>query len=49
MIQQIFYILIVFSMIFPNVFPTTLGECTLELYDGKVEDIPEIVQLVLDV
>ena len=48
MIQPIFYIFIVFSITFPNVFPTILGECTLEIYDGKVEDLPEITQLILD-
>ena len=48
MIQSIFYIFIVFGVTFPNVFPTALGECTLEIYDGKVEAIPEIVRLVLD-
>ena len=48
MILQIFYIFILFSITFPNIFPTILGECTLEIYGGKVEDVPEITQLILD-
>jgi len=48
MIQPIFYFFILYSITFPNVFSTSLGECTLEIYDGKVEDIPEITQLIFD-
>ncbi|SVD63709.1 uncharacterized protein METZ01_LOCUS416563, partial [marine metagenome] len=29
-----------------NTFVTSLGECTLEIYGGRIEDIPEIVELV---
>ena len=47
-IQSIFYIIIVISLVFPNVFSTPLGKCTLEIFSGNVEDIPEIVQLILD-
>tara|TARA_B100000029_G_scaffold302060_1_gene294962 strand:- start:84 stop:995 length:912 start_codon:yes stop_codon:yes gene_type:complete len=31
---------------FGDVFTTPLGECTLEIYGGEVEDIPEIVKLI---
>ena len=47
-IRSFFYIFIVFSIVFPNIFHTTLGDCSLEIYGGKVEDIPEVVQLIID-
>ena len=47
-VQPLYYIFIIFSITFPNVFHTALGECTLEIYGGVVDDIPEIVQLVVD-
>ena len=37
---------IFYSVVFPNTFLTSLGECALEIYGGRVEDIPEIVQLI---
>ena len=42
---------IIFSLIFinfgiSNTFYTPMGECTLEIYGGRVEDIPDIVHLV---
>ena len=42
---------IIFSLIFLNfgisdTFYTPIGECTLEIYGGRVEDIPDIVHLV---
>ena len=33
---------------FPDTFKTYFGYCTLEIYGGRVEDIPEIVQLLKD-
>ena len=48
MLRFIFYILILTSLVFSDTFQTSFGECTLEIYGGKVEDIPEIVQQILD-
>ena len=44
-------ILIIFSLVLlstgiADTFSTSIGECTLEIYMGRIEDIPEIVQLV---
>jgi len=36
------------TLAFSDTFSTALGECTLEIYGGRVEDIPEIVQLLKD-
>ena len=44
----IFFIFIISAQIFSDTFPTALGDCTLEIYGGRVEDIPEIVQQILD-
>ena len=43
---------VIISLIFMNfgiadTFYTPIGECTLEIYGGKVEDIPDIVHLVI--
>tara|TARA_B100001123_G_C15277269_1_gene1012647 strand:+ start:46 stop:960 length:915 start_codon:yes stop_codon:yes gene_type:complete len=48
MIRFILFILIISSLVFPDTFPTALGECTLEIYGGRVDDIPEIVQLIIE-
>ena len=37
-----------FSLVFADSFMTTFGECTLEIYGGEVDDIPEFVQLIQD-
>ena len=47
-VLPLYYIFIIFSITFPNVFHTALGECSLEIYNGVIDDIPEIVQLVVD-
>ena len=44
----ILFIFIFGTLAFSDTFPTELGECTLEIYGGRVEDIPEIVQLLKD-
>ena len=44
----IFFIFIISAQIFSDTFPTALGDCTLEIYGGRVEDIPEIIQQILD-
>ena len=44
----IFYISIWISLVFSDTFQTSLGKCTLEIYGGRVKDIPEIVQQILD-
>jgi len=42
----ILFIFIFGTQVFSDTFPTALGECTLEIYGGRVDDIPEIVQLI---
>ena len=44
----IFYVSIWISLVFSDTFQTPLGKCSLEIYGGRVEDIPEIVQQILD-
>jgi len=44
----ILFIFIFGTLAFSDTFSTALGECTLEIYGGRVEDIPEIVQLLKD-
>ena len=45
-----FYLPILFLLFFcpvlADTFSTSLGECTLEIYGGQVDDIPELVQLI---
>ncbi|MBC8256621.1 MAG: hypothetical protein H8E85_04855 [Candidatus Marinimicrobia bacterium] len=48
MIRFILFIFIFGTQVFSDTFPTELGECTLEIYGGRVDDIPEIVQLIKD-
>ena len=43
-----FLFLLFFSLVFTDTFPTTFGECTLEIYGGRVPDILEFVQLIQD-
>ncbi len=38
--------IVLFMPCFGDVFPTAIGECTLEIYGGEVKDIPEIVKLI---
>ena len=33
-------------MVFADTFLTTFGECTFEIYGGRVEDIPEFVHII---
>tara|TARA_B100000315_G_C14492109_1_gene548089 strand:+ start:169 stop:1083 length:915 start_codon:yes stop_codon:yes gene_type:complete len=37
-----------FCPIFADTFSTVLGNCTLEIYGGRIDDIPEFVQLIKD-
>lgn len=46
MIRFILFISIFGTLVFSDTFTTELGECTLEIYGGRVDDIPEIVQLI---
>ena len=39
--------ILLLSNLFSSVFNTELGKCNLEIYDGKIEDIPEIVDLII--
>ena len=48
MLRFILFIFIISAQVFSETFPTALGDCTLEIYGGRVEDIPEIVQQILD-
>jgi len=48
MMRFILFIFIFCTHVFSDTFPTELGECTLEIYGGRVEDIPDIVQLIKD-
>ena len=48
MLSFILFIFIISAQVFSDTFPTALGDCTLEIYGGRVEDIPEIVQQILD-
>ena len=48
MLRFILFIFIISAQVFSDTFPTALGDCTLEIYGGRVEDIPEIVQKILD-
>jgi len=46
MFRSVIFNLIFFSLGMSNIFSTSIGKCTLEIYGGQVEDIPEIVQLI---
>ena len=46
MFRSLFLLLFFFCTVFTDTFPTELGECTLEIYSGRVDDIPEFVQLI---
>jgi len=48
MLRLIFFSIIFISLVISDTFSTSIGECTLEIYGGKVEDIHEIVQLILN-
>ena len=48
MMRFILFIFIFGTLAFSDTFSTALGECSLEIYGGRVEDIPEIVQLLKD-
>ena len=48
MMRFILFIFIFGTLAFSDTFSTALGECTLEIYGGRVEDIQEIVQLLKD-
>ena len=46
MFRSLFVLLFFFCIVFTDTFPTAFGECTLEIYSGRVDDIPEFVQLI---
>ena len=41
-----YYFLLLISLIFPNTFQTSLGQCTLKIYDGKIKNIPELIDII---
>ena len=41
-----YYFLLSISLIFPNTFQTSLGQCTMEIYDGKIKNIPELIDII---
>ena len=46
-----FYIkilLLLFCPVIADTFSTAFGECTLEIYGGRVDGIPEFVQIIKD-
>ena len=46
MFYKIICSLFFISLIYMNTFSTALGDCKLEIFGGKIDDIPEIVHLV---
>ena len=46
MFHKIIYIISFVTLGIADTFLTSIGECTLEIYGGRIEDLPEIVQLV---
>ena len=46
MFLSLLLLLFFFCIVFADTFPTAFGECTLEIYSGRVDDIPEFVQLI---
>ena len=39
-------VLLLFSLTNGNIFSTSLGQCTMKIYDGKINDIPELVNII---
>ena len=46
MFRAIIFSLIYLNLGFSDSFYTPIGECTLEIYGGRIEDIPDIVHLI---
>ena len=46
MFRYLLLLLFFFCIVCADIFPTAFGECTLEIYSGRVDDIPELVQLI---
>jgi hypothetical protein len=46
MFRYLFLLLLFLCPIIADTFSTELGECTLEIYGGLVDDIPELVKLI---
>ena len=44
--QHILLILIICNIVSANIFSTALGDCNLEIYEGKVKNNPEIVSII---
>ena len=40
------YLLLSISLIFPKTFHTEIGQCTMEIYDGKIKNIPELIDII---
>ncbi len=41
-----YYLLLFFSLTYGGVFSTSLGQCTMKIYDGKIDDIPELIEII---
>ena len=48
MFRSLFLFLFFFCSVLADTFSTSFGKCTLEIYGGRVDDIPEFVQLIQD-
>jgi len=40
------YLLLSISLIFSKTFHTEIGQCTMEVYDGKIKNIPELIDII---
>ena len=40
------YLLLSISLIFSKTFHTEIGQCTMEIYDGKIINIPELIGII---
>ena len=43
-----YLLLLLFSITNGGVFSTSLGQCTMQIYDGKINDIPELIEIIFD-
>jgi len=48
MFRFLFLLVLFFNTVIADTFSTTIGECSLEIYGGQVDDIPEFVHLIQD-
>ena len=40
------YLLLLISLTFSTTFHTQIGKCTMEIYDGKINNIPELIDII---